>query len=471
MPPTRPAARSLGTAAARNLATTTKSVPQMAEITPRWLLRMLPWVGVGAATYRVNRRLSYQVGDGRVSFVRTGGQVRVVPDELRELPLLRGFDDPAALAALADRFEQRLFAPGEQIAVRGDRSDQAVLIAHGRVNELRPGEFGADLVHRVLGHGDHFGDRTLLDPDSRWEVTVRAVTPGTLLVLPQAGFDEVVGRFPALREHLARVRERPPARQNRHGEAAIDLAAGHAGEPDLPATFVDYQLAPREYPLQVAQTRLHVHTRVSDLYNHPMDQREQQLRLAVEALRERQEHDLLHDPEFGLLHNADLRQRIYPRTGPPTPDDFDQLLSRRRRSHFLLAHPKAIAAFGRECTRRGTHPQIAELAGRPVLTWRGVPILPCDKLPVTDTGTTSVLAMRTGEEHQGVVGLRPEAVPDQHEPGLSIRHTGVDHKGIATYLVTAYYSTAVLVPDALGILEQVEIGHRSDREDGAEVAA
>jgi hypothetical protein len=33
---------SLTTAAARNLATTTKTVPQAQAISPRWLLRMLP---------------------------------------------------------------------------------------------------------------------------------------------------------------------------------------------------------------------------------------------------------------------------------------------------------------------------------------------------------------------------------------------------------------------------------------------
>lgn len=53
--------QSLGTAAARNLATTTKSAPQMQEITSRWLLKMLPWVQVQGGTYRVNRRLSYSV--------------------------------------------------------------------------------------------------------------------------------------------------------------------------------------------------------------------------------------------------------------------------------------------------------------------------------------------------------------------------------------------------------------------------
>ena len=49
---------SLGTGAARNLATTTKSPPQMQGITSRWLLKLLPWVQVSGGVYRVNRALS-----------------------------------------------------------------------------------------------------------------------------------------------------------------------------------------------------------------------------------------------------------------------------------------------------------------------------------------------------------------------------------------------------------------------------
>src|SRR5215471_6047131 len=89
---------SLDTAAARQLATTTKSVPQMQGITSRWLLHVLPWVQTTAGTYRVNRRLSYAVGDGRVSFTNVGAKVQVIPQELSELPLLRGFDDLAVLS-------------------------------------------------------------------------------------------------------------------------------------------------------------------------------------------------------------------------------------------------------------------------------------------------------------------------------------------------------------------------------------
>ncbi len=86
--------QSLGTSAARNLATTTKSAPQMQEISSRWLLRMLPWVNVQGGTYRVNRRLSYSVGDGRVTFVKTGDRVQVIPAELGELPALRDIRGP-----------------------------------------------------------------------------------------------------------------------------------------------------------------------------------------------------------------------------------------------------------------------------------------------------------------------------------------------------------------------------------------
>src|SRR5579859_3880129 len=93
--------QSLSIAAAGNLATTTKTPPQMQGISSRWLLRMLPWVEVGGGAYRVNRRLSHAVGRGRVGFVQTGGEVRVVPPTLTEIPVLRGLADQELLGAVA----------------------------------------------------------------------------------------------------------------------------------------------------------------------------------------------------------------------------------------------------------------------------------------------------------------------------------------------------------------------------------
>src|ERR1044072_2079729 len=129
---------SLGTAAARNLATTTKSVPQMQAKSSRWLLRVLPWVQVSAGTYRANRRLSYTVGDGRIEFVSTGSEVRVISPEVGELPTLRGVGDPAGLEALAAACVQRESEAGDVLVEAGRPADQVYLIAHGKVRQIAP---------------------------------------------------------------------------------------------------------------------------------------------------------------------------------------------------------------------------------------------------------------------------------------------------------------------------------------------
>ncbi|HEX3788417.1 MAG TPA: family 2B encapsulin nanocompartment shell protein [Pseudonocardiaceae bacterium] len=449
---------SLATGAARNLATTTKSAPQMQGISSRWLLSSLPWVEVGAGTYRVNRRVQYPVGTGQVSFSSEGDAVRVVPPTLAELPLLRGFGDADALSGLAGRFQQRTVSAGDTVVRDGEPADALYLIAHGKVRAVATGKYGHDRVLGVLSDGDHVGDQVLGEGDGSWEFTATAVTQVIVLVLSRQDIAELVDRSPALREQIDGARGGPAQALNKHGEAAIEVASGHDGEFGLPSTFVDYELSPREYELSIAQTVLRVHTRVADLYNEPHDQVEEQLRLTLEALRERQEYELVNNKQFGLLHNVDLKQRVHTRTGPPTPDDLDELLSRRRKTRFFFAHPKAIAAFGRECNKRGINPDPVEVNGRATTAWRGVPLLPCDKIPVTDSGSTSIIALRPGLESQGVIGLRPAKVPDEFQPGTSVRFTGINEKAIISYLVTTYYSAAVLVPDALGVLENVELG-------------
>ncbi|GAA1978549.1 family 2B encapsulin nanocompartment shell protein [Catenulispora subtropica] len=458
---------SLDTAAARNLATTTKTPPQMQGITSRWLLRVLPWVQADGGAYRVNRRLSHAVGRGRVAFGQAGDDdVTVVPPTLAELPPLRGLEDQALLSELASRFVVREFRTGDTIAEAGAPIATLWLIAHGKVDLSGRGKYGDHAVHGHLADGDHLGDEVFHAGAGNggsngrvpsWKTTARAATPVIALAVPAAEIRALIDRSDTLREHLAAHRRTRAKAQNRHGEAEIELAAGHEGETVLPGTFADYELKPREYELSVAQTVLRVHTRVADLYNKPMNQMEEQLRLTIEALRERQEDELVNNRSFGLLHNADFGQRLHTHSGPPTPDDLDELLSLRRDTHYLLAHPKAIAAFGRECTKRGVYPPTVDLMGSHVPSWRGVPLLPCPKIPVADGHTTSILAMRAGQEEQGVVGLHQTGIPDEYQPGLSVRFMGVDDKAITSYLVSAYYSAAVLVPDALGVLENVEI--------------
>lgn len=449
---------SLSTAAARNLATTTKSVPQMQEITSRWLLRVLPWEQVSGGVFRLNRRLTYEVGDGKVTFIANGADIRVIPQELRELALLRGFDDEEVLTALANRFQLREFAANEVIVEQGQPAEQIVLIAHGKVQKVAPGKYGDETIVGVLADGEHFTYQALIETEDTWDFTARTVTATKALILSQADFEEVVGQSPALQEHIARFESSRRRRQNLFGEAVIDTASGHVGEPQLPQTFVDYEARPREYELSISQTVLRVHTRVADLFNDPMDQVEQQLRLTVEALREEQEGEMVNNRSFGLLHNAALSQRVPSRTGAPTPDDFDELLAMVRDAAVFLAHPRTIAAFGRECNRRGIYPQSVDLLGQKAPAWRGVPVLPCNKIPITPARTSSVMLMRLGKQDQGVIGLHQTGIPDEIQPSLNVRFMGIDDKAVINYLVTAYYSCAVLVPDALAMLEEVQIG-------------
>lgn len=66
--------------------------------------------------------------------------------------------------------------------------------------------------------------------------------------------------------------------------------------------------------------------------------------------------------------------------------------------------------------------------------------------------------MRPGLDDQRVIGLHQTGIPDEVEPGINARFMGIDDKAIFSYLVSTYYSVAVMVPDALGVLENVEIG-------------
>jgi hypothetical protein len=233
---------------------------------------------------------------------------------------------------------------------------------------------------------------------------------------------------------------------------------------DLPETFVDYQVPAREFTLNAVTTVVDVQTRVSDLFSHPHDQIREQLRLTVEKVKEKQEHELVNNKEYGLLNQAVASQRIKARKGPPTPDDLDELITKVwKEPSFFLAHPRAIAAFGRECTRRGVPPPTATLFGAPFLTWRGIPLVPSDKLQVRADGKkgqkTSILLLRTGEKKQGVVGLFQPGVPGEVTPSLSVRFMGINRKAIASYLVALYCSAAVLTDDAIAALDDVEVGH------------
>ncbi|MCL7987259.1 hypothetical protein M8998_04810 [Sphingobacterium sp. lm-10] len=241
------------------------------------------------------------------------------------------------------------------------------------------------------------------------------------------------------------------------GEDSIQVDCSRRDESVLPHTFVDYDENPREYNLQAVNTLIDVHTRVSDLYSKPYNQISEQLRLAIEKIKERQESELINNADYGILSNVAAKQIIKTRSGAPTPDDMDELLTKVwKQPGFFLLHPLTIAAFGRECTRRGVPPPTVTLFGSPFLTWRGIPLIPSDKVPIVK-GKTKILLIRTGQSRQGVIGLYQPDLPGEQTPGLSIKFTGINDKAIASYLISLYCSLVILVDDAVAVLEDVDI--------------
>jgi CRP-like cAMP-binding protein len=460
--------RSVTTQVAKNLASTTKTSPKMMSITPRLLLKLLPWVQVEGGTYRVNRTKVELTQSERIETELTGSKASLPAQSLRRVPLFSRLSD-GTLTRLAAAFETESVPRGRSLGAKAGAQGRFFIIVQGQIEVLSPSVHGSALREALLTEGEYFGEGTLL-AEAGGELSARTLTPCVLLSLTKEAVDALAKDVPGLGDELARAAlEHRELLQNlnKYGERNIDLVSGFAEDIEIPETFVDYAAQPREYPLSSVQTVVRVHTRVSDLVNGPYDQLKEQLRLTVEGILERQEWELVNSPRFGLLRSAAPAQRISTRYGAPTPDDLDELLSLVwKKPAFFLAHPKAIAAFVRECTWRGVPPATVELMGQSVITWRGVPLVPCDKLEIRGGternrahGTTQIVLVRLGEADQGVVGLHQTGLPGEILPSLSARLMATDTLGVASYLLSLYFSLAVLTDDALAVLENVEVGY------------
>ncbi|MDR1743479.1 MAG: cyclic nucleotide-binding domain-containing protein [Dysgonamonadaceae bacterium] len=459
--------RSVTTATARQLATTTKTPPQMGSITPRLLLKLLPWVQVDSGTYRVNRTKVELKKAERIDIEFYDGVPAFSEGSFRRIPLFSHID-PSIVSRLAEKFVIREVPLGGSLIKEGKDSQIFFIVAQGQAEIYSKGPHGENLRIALLSQGEYFGEADILS-DKASSVTVKSVTDSVFFILSSTELENIIKGIPNFREEFQRAVDehlRLRATVNTHGEKHIDLLSGHEEDNIIPETYIDYEENPREYSLNTLQTVVRVHTRVSDLYNNPYNQLEEQMRLSIESVRERQEWELINNKKFGLLNSVEPGYRISTRYGAPTPDDLDELLSLVwKNPSFFLAHPRAIAAFERECTWRGVPPVTTNLFGVPVVLWRGVPIIPTDKLEIKGqyltnrgVGATEIILVRTGEKEQGVVGLHQVGIPGEISPSLSARLMGLDKFGVASYLLTKYFSLAALTDDAIAVLENVEVG-------------
>lgn len=460
--PPEPRLTTLPKEEARQLTTTYKTRPQMEALSSRNLLKVLPWVNVTGGFYRVNRRRMIAIHPGLVSFQDDDPNVDplIVGPSLAQVPVFSKVNHDGLLDQIAKRAKSDKFSKGDDIVLSGETSKHVYFIHSGKVSFLEPEVYHNEHSIATMGPGHFFGEFGLYS-DPIFPYRAVATSDGKILKITYQEIIDILNSSSDHQDHLddhALYLDQLPNRANRKGEAIVELHRGpHDGEPPIPSSYVSYDATPREYELSSVQTVLKIHTKVADLHNNPYNQTEEQVRLTIEELREAQEHEMINNKDFGLLYNVHASQRIHTKSGPPTPDDLDELLSKRRGTKYIFAHPKAIAAFLRECSKRGIYPTNTNVNGKETVAWRGCPILTCNKIPIAN-GLTSILAMRVGEQNHGVVGLHQIGLPEEVEPSLSVRYMGIDDNAIISYLLTNYFSVAVLVSDALGILENVEVG-------------
>jgi hypothetical protein len=425
------------------LSITTNTPPQILSATPRWLLRFLPWVNVSSGIYRINQVKHIYDFKQKIIFDENARSLKITPELLRTIDLFA------------------TVPMGEIVLKEHDVGDKFYIILDGEFDVSQLGQHEKEVVIGSLSQGDFFGEMGLFENIPR-QATICAKTKGRIAWLGKDIFKEII-KDPKLKEKMTdTLEERKKILKivNQTGEMTNPIRSCHTGEPVIPRGHIDYNGDPDEIHLSVIQTILNLHTRISDIYNVPYDQLEQQIRITVENIREREEWEMIQNPDFGLLSKVAPSMTIRPRSGPPTPDDFDHLLSLVwKKPSFFLAHPLAVAAFGRECTKRGVPPPTIQIFGSPFITWRGIPIVPCDKLPLnSETGTTDIILLRAGEENQGVVGLHKASLGGKSIPSLTIHSMGINDESIASYMITKYFSVAVLVSDAIAVLRNAEVG-------------
>jgi CRP-like cAMP-binding protein len=229
----------LRASAARNLATTTKTVPQMATITPRWLLRLLPWVDVEAGIYRVNRVRSVGGTFERVGARVDGERAYLEPHSLRAIPVLRDLDQ-ATLDQLPQMFETLQVPPGTTIVTEGSTGDRFYVLAQGKVDVWTTSPTGQRTSLGILRDGDYFGEIALLNDEPRG-ANVEALAPSLLLTLRRDQFSTLVND-PALRERLLAVAAERT--QSRREAAAEVMLGGLEGEPEITQTYVHFEEPP-----------------------------------------------------------------------------------------------------------------------------------------------------------------------------------------------------------------------------------
>ncbi|MCC7112843.1 MAG: cyclic nucleotide-binding domain-containing protein [Burkholderiales bacterium] len=107
--------------------------------------------------------------------------------------------------------------PGERIIRHGDEADAVFFVSSGEVEVVVAGK------HIRLGAGSFFGEMALISGGTR-SADVTALDYCKFLKLTRSDFDEILRRYPAIREQVTKMAEQRDEMNRKLAEAQ---AAGH----------------------------------------------------------------------------------------------------------------------------------------------------------------------------------------------------------------------------------------------------
>ncbi len=422
-------------------------------VTPRIFMKLLPYVTLQSGIFRINRVHTHKGKENLVLNEKSISNISLFAD-LNEVEI----------ANLIKKAEKKTFSLGETIESK-ETDANFYLILSGEYELMMLNHNNNPVVVANLQAGKFIGGFKALKYENHEKIRVRTSIPGSILIFSHDVISELF-QSEKLRNHVKNIMIDYENDYNT-GEHKTKLISSYTDEPIMPKSYIKYDEAPQEIELDVIQSVIGIHSRIHELYNNPHPQLESQLKVLILSILEREEWEIFNNKNHGLLNQVAHDRCITTRTGPPTPDDMDELLSVLwKEPSAIVAHPKAIAAFARECTKRGVPPVMIRMFGSNLITWRGIPLVPCDKMPITKRpnglAVTNMLAVRLGMDKQGVVGLNKAEISYAGIPSLSVRAMNTDDMSVINYLVTRYYNVAVLVPDALAMLTNIEVGHYHD---------
>lgn len=243
--------RSVTTATARKLANTTKTAPQMGSITPRLLLKLLPWTQVESGTYRVNRTKVELKKADRINVEYLDGVPSFSAESLRGIPVFSHIDEDI-VRRIAKRFISEEVELGNYLIREGKDPQKFFIVVSGQAEVISKGVHGEELRVALLSEGEYFGEADLLT-DNLSSVTVRAVTNSIFFTLQSSELEPIIKDVHDFREQFQNAVDehlRLKATVNIHGERHIDLVSGHEEDNIIPETYIDYEEQPREYSLK-----------------------------------------------------------------------------------------------------------------------------------------------------------------------------------------------------------------------------